>query len=90
MNWKQFLKPDWKKIVMTYLITNLLTSIMFYFGASYFFYAVIFSTIIPTILYADVFYSVITVIIFLFVLTISYFLSCFIIWVYGKYRKKKK
>ena len=79
MNVKQFLKPDWRKIVLTIVLMIIpslfITSYSIYVascvGCGYFFNFESFG------------------ILFVISLIITYLLSCFIVWVYDKFRKKK-
>jgi len=100
MNWKKFLKPDWRKIILT-IIFIVLTYILTVFVIAIFpiydnFPAKYFLTDIdwiivcvgpmacgPQLIYGPNILGII------FLLIISYFLSCLIVWVYDKYKKKK-
>jgi hypothetical protein len=85
MDWKEFLKPDWRKIIVFILSLNFLLIPYtchvakggcddFYLIAGWLFILISIS-FIPQI--------IIPLIIF------DYFLSCFIIWIYDKYKKKR-
>lgn len=94
MNWKEFLKPDWRKIVifvilfvMLIIIANLYPpklipswlenlNIIFYF---------------PDFFIFEILKLSISTVIFLFILDLIYWylLSCLIVWVYDKVKKKK-
>ncbi len=99
INLKQFLKPDWRKIVV-FVVLSIISSIYpmtFSVGELYFpyrglplpVYACIegFSDVnlqTPPMRPCEIFYQ------FLIInLIISYLLSCLIVWIYDKLRKKK-
>jgi hypothetical protein len=102
MNWKQFLKPNWRKSVLFIIIAIL--------GSFFILYGMNFSGRLGLSVF-DL-YSILFVILNLFLLIIPilspffnifaifiglilnffywYFLACLIVWIYDKFRKPKK
>ena len=88
MNIKQFLKPDWRKIVI-FVIIFLITSFLrnFYKGLE-----VSTKYGFPIIFYNWDYYAKTTEFNFVGILVdliIWYLLSCFIVWIFDKVKKKK-
>jgi len=99
MTIKQFLKPDWRKIVVTviFLIYSVIINIYFYSvdltsTASIMLLLAYFLNLPYTILFSQELipyqFEFICFIIIGFIY--QYLLSCLIIWIYDKFRKKKK
>jgi len=98
MNWKEFLKPDWRKIVVFVILFILSSFISAYFNTIY--SAIGFCSSIKAG-FPLAFNTEISGIecggdssnfdIFSFILDIIfwYLLSCLIVWIYDKFRKKK-
>jgi hypothetical protein len=103
MNWKQFLKPDWRKIVIFIVLFILLTPFSIFnvnlsergFPFSYSYYLApedcrgINGNVRCIIEPMQIFnwgYFILDVFIWAI---ISYLLSCLIVWIYDKFRKRK-
>lgn len=102
MDWKQFLKPDWRKIVIIILIIFFLflgrlieipIKIENFLGSFFLF------LISPILLFSScatiggqisLFCQISTLVGFIILPIFWYLLSCLIVWIYDKYRKKKK
>jgi len=98
MNWKEFLKPDWKKIILTLGLFVLFSSISLVygpicfegcinFGFPYIFYSKIgvgFSNEVQEFTVHTNYYSMFIDVV------IWYLFSCLIFWIYDKFKKKKK
>ena len=96
MNWKEFLKPDWKKIVIFVILFILFSFLMnnpFYiedkgFPLVYLDFAVYGPSLLASgtlIDYRGPIFSIMNLVVdFIF----WYLLSCLIIWVYNKVKKK--
>jgi len=83
MNWKEFLKPEWRKIVL-FIILSILISVYVYDW-------LLNNVVVCKALVCPTVEQVAqeNMIRFLpFILIISYFLSCFILWIYNKVKKK--
>jgi hypothetical protein len=92
---KQFLKPDWRKILMFIILLVFSVIIIpiinarfglytFSIGFPLYFYSCTFLVELgPSCTFAGYTYIIIDVLIW-------YFLSCFITWIYDKFRGKKK
>jgi hypothetical protein len=114
MNWKEFLKPDWRKIVLTVIILFLVTflPVLLGFCTHVDFQCIKLSKCVTCVLaiqpffvflpYTGISYTPIGLtniyyisssywILNYWVLDIItwYLLSCFIVWIYDKFRKKK-
>lgn len=95
MNWKGFLKPDWRKISMLFILEFFLTFIALLFGFKLPIWAVY--LIAPNVLYLEttvtsLFTSPVELSLHgtvsnVIVLFYRYILSCLIIWIYDKVRK---
>lgn len=106
MNWKQFLKPDKRKIVLMIIITLVWILLLRFLlsedpkykyitcqcpaecpGGNYIDYLIIPSSCkcctSLSMIYNDYLWNL------LLPLVISYFLSCLIVWIYDKFRKRK-
>jgi len=81
MNWKQFLKPDWRKIVLTILLMILPT--IFIKGIT----SILHSCPVGTINCPPLFDWESFVVMFTISLIITYLLSCLIVWIYDKVKK---
>jgi hypothetical protein len=101
MNWKHFLKPDWRKIVL-FIIFCVLAVILWVYGhfapsgpyiktgillIQYYIEKVIFLLLIPGV-YIITRFVVNFYVILLVNIVYLYLLSCLIIWFYDKFRKK--
>ena len=100
MTLKQFLKPDWRKIVVLIILTIISSTVTYNelncmtfgggctksHGFPFAFYSIHYSVASPDAQpsYYLNYVSIIPNII------IWYLLSCFIVWIYDKFRKKKK
>jgi len=96
MNWKEFLKPDWRKIAFTFVWMVL--SILLYWsnvrtGSGPLLidsYLITFLVIQPILAVAFILNLNIGAITFLILMVLySYLISCLIVWIYNKFRKKK-
>ena len=88
MDWKEFLKPDWKKIVITVILTILTNWILF---PSFFWIEFDINPYINCLgenCYVKP--AKIPNILILILFVFYYLLSCFIVWVYNKHLKKTK
>lgn len=85
MTFKQFLKPDWRKIAITAIMfiffVFFLTYSIYSGGVGFSFGFPIHTSRNPSIL-EQIYISIID-------LVFWYLLSCLIIWIYDKFRKKK-
>ena len=82
MNWKEFLKPDWRKIVITILLMILPT--IFIKGITDIFHSCPVGMInCPPLFDWESFMVMFTI-----SLIITYLLSCLIVWIYDKLKKK--
>jgi len=105
MNWKQFLKPDWRKITIFVIIilpsiiveacvNNLLSCQLI--SASFGYVLVLFTLLVfPIFLLFKIIgipYQAFLpwVLVLIINLLYEYILSCLIIWIYDKFRKKNK
>lgn len=94
MNWKQLLKPEWRKIVITVLIVLILgflsPPIQYCAGGGSSFPIFWFPFYFYTISHTDVFYSSCTENLMPAYLSVIYWylLSCLIVWIYEKVKKK--
>lgn len=79
MNWKEFLKPDWRKIVIT----------IFLYISDYFAVPIPYHSIQVLTKSAIVLWLSIAIMVF-YDLFLSYLISCFIVWFYDKMKKRKK
>jgi hypothetical protein len=91
---KEFLKPDWRKIVLTIIIFLILINVQIFPGkiismpgTEVIIYVSLLSELEHTYYgsYKRIFESIGLIVIFLF---ISYFLSCLIVWIYDRVKKK--
>ncbi len=87
MNWKQFLKPDRRKII-TIIILLILLALTIPFIM---YYSPLMFTIIPMLIIFPIFFDVNNYSKIILLIAYWYLLSCLIVWVYDKlFRKKKK
>ena len=94
MGWKEFLMPDWRKIVVFVIVFVLMPIPVFndngyeHFWTFAPFGIVLLSLLVSLFLtsYPNISYEGILII--LIVLFISYLLSCLIVWAYDKLKKK--
>jgi len=89
MDWKQFLKPDWRKIVLFLVLLNFVPMpLVCYYalgGCGEMFIVagfIFFLTVLMT--------PLIMIVIAIPLIILSYLLSCLIIWIYDKFKGKKK
>jgi phosphatidylserine synthase len=96
MNWKKFLKPDWRKIVI-FVILFVIGFITFLISSSFGVRVipdsateVLIAIFLPTIFITQFLGS--SNIGFILILTMVYWyiLSCLIVWIYDRFRKVKK
>ena len=95
MNWKEFLKPDWRKLLTLFILEFFITFIILLFGYSIPTWVVYLAA--PNVFYLEntvssalstealSFHGSLSDVIVLFY---RYILSCFIVWIYDKVRKK--
>jgi hypothetical protein len=94
MTLKQFLKPDWRKIVIFVIILALVVIIIPLMNSGFGRYTVIVG--FPLIFYEETFWpsemekTNFLVLNFIIDIIVLYIFSCLIIWIYDKSRKKKK
>jgi len=107
MSWKEILKPDWRKIVISIILTILGISYMFipvmYYKISIFikiFYLPILllyglgwnhlnlSILLRNILSSQLIHLIYLLISFVFSFIVWYLLSCIMVWIYNKVKKK--
>jgi preprotein translocase subunit SecE len=94
MNWKEFLKPDWRKIVLTIILFTIVTGLKWYlFDTCLGCYNTYFG--VPLAFYEKIVWprenEMTNFLIFNLIVDIIfwYLLSCLIVWIYDKFRKKK-
>ena len=94
MNWKKFLKPDWRKIVIFVILMIIPIPIPLYASCKCFpapcncptelmFYPIIIMILLGAI-------SISSLLLLLVDMIVSYLLSCLIVWIYDKIKVKKK
>jgi len=84
MNWKEFLKPNWKKIVITVIFIGLIVLLF----PQYFLTRIDINTIVNCIDRCPN-YPIVNIpnILTIPFLLFSYLISCLIVWIYGKRKK---
>jgi hypothetical protein len=94
MNWKEFLKPDWRKIVLMLLIPSL-GSISFFLSwilGGFFKSRILFEILIALTFYLGYPFSIGSVFGYLVGLIFGsifyYLISCLIVWIYNKIKKR--
>ena len=96
MNFKQFLKPDWRKIVISvvlFIILSYLINNPFYtedkgFPLVFLDFAVYGPALLPSGTIVDYRGPVFSLMNLIIDLIFWYILSCFIIWIYDKFKKR--
>jgi len=93
MNWKVFLKPDWRKILITILILVISVCLfLFQFTSPLIFLlnAPIVGVLYPVIMTSTTGEFGLTVALFSIIINIFYWylLSCLIVWIYNKVKKR--
>lgn len=96
MNFKQFLKPDWRKIVIFFILMILsifsffhMTLVSLPFAVVPSLWDVLASVLAPSLVVIYGFYFPYSVLIILITIIYWYLLSCFIVWIYNRIKKKK-
>ncbi|OGI12698.1 hypothetical protein A3K64_03950 [Candidatus Micrarchaeota archaeon RBG_16_36_9] len=96
MTVKQFLKPDWRKIVLFVILSSIFSYLYLYCVMTVCEPSIIFLFFITSLLYDYLimpvflyFWQIGLFIIIFITLFYWYFLSCLIVWIYNKVKKKK-
>jgi hypothetical protein len=84
MDWKKFLKPDWRKIVITILLM-ILPTIFIKAYTTVLHSCPVGMTDCPPLFDWELFLQMIVI-----ALIITYSISCFLVWIYDKVKKKKR
>ena len=86
MNLKEFLKPDWRKIVITFILSFIGIYTLWIPGWHHeepTRSIIVFLSLIFGFPYITSYYHILIII-------YNYLLSCFIVWIYDRFRKGKK
>lgn len=96
MGWKEFLKPDWKKLLLLFVFIFIKFFISNNFGIllEYIispFFSFLYTRVLEPLVVFKWFYLNLFLYAFLYTLdgVYWYILSCLIVWVYNKFRKKE-
>jgi sterol desaturase/sphingolipid hydroxylase (fatty acid hydroxylase superfamily) len=94
MNWKEFLKPDWRKTTLFVVITFIIPLVGMFAMLPIFVWLAL-PVFLPVFSIAGIteggpLYSLTGLLFSVIIWIVYYIFSCFVIWIYDKYLKKVK